>query len=174
MTMASMSARDEKPWKTDLARISAQRREQVQSELEEAIAKAPSFEDALRQAVELMKTKFARFSSITTYVADGENLAVHTALDRPEGPERVRSDEGPLGAAAHKDTPTVVDDLASNKEWADVGLSVGSALVAPVRTTAGLWAILEIWSDFRAAFTPKDVQLLGKVAAALARKTPTA
>jgi putative methionine-R-sulfoxide reductase with GAF domain len=67
-----------------------------------------------------------------------------------------------------------VDDLASNKEWADVGLSVGSALVAPVRTSAGLWAILEIWSDYRAAFTPKDVQLLAKVAAALARKTPTA
>ena len=46
---------DEKPWKTDLARKAAQRREQVLHDIEEAIKKAPSFEDALRQAVEIMK-----------------------------------------------------------------------------------------------------------------------
>ena len=43
---------EEKPWKTDLARKAAQRREQVAQELEETIKKAPSFEEALRQAVE--------------------------------------------------------------------------------------------------------------------------
>jgi putative methionine-R-sulfoxide reductase with GAF domain len=55
-----------------------------------------------------------------------------------------------------------------------VGLASGSAIVAPVRTEAGLWAILEIWSDFRDAFTPQDVKLLDKVAAALGKKTPAA
>ena len=47
--MASMRE-DEKPWKTDLARKSAQRRENVLQEVEESIKKAPSFEDALRQS----------------------------------------------------------------------------------------------------------------------------
>jgi putative methionine-R-sulfoxide reductase with GAF domain len=55
-----------------------------------------------------------------------------------------------------------------------VGLESGSAMVAPVRTEAGLWAILEVWSDFRDAFAPPDVKLLGKVAQALAKKTPAA
>jgi putative methionine-R-sulfoxide reductase with GAF domain len=55
-----------------------------------------------------------------------------------------------------------------------VGLSKGSVMVAPVRTEAGLWAILEVWSDFRDAFTPQDVKLLDRVASALARKTPAA
>ena len=41
-------------------------------------------------------------------------------------------------------------------------------------TEAGLWAILEIWSDFREAFTAQDVKLLERVVAALARKTPAA
>jgi putative methionine-R-sulfoxide reductase with GAF domain len=58
--------------------------------------------------------------------------------------------------------------------WAGVGLASGSAMVAPIRTEAGLWAILEVWSDFRDAFTLHDVRLLGKVAAALAKKTPSA
>jgi putative methionine-R-sulfoxide reductase with GAF domain len=165
---------DERPWKTDLARKAAQRREHVLREVEETIKKAPGFEDALRQAVELMKKRFARFSAITVYVADGENLAVHIALDRPEGPERVRSDEGPLAEAARQQAPTVVADLASQEAWAKVGLTTGSAAVAPVRTDAGLWAILEIWSDFRDAFKPQDVALLGRVAAALAHKTPAA
>jgi len=170
----SSTREDEKPWKTDLARKASQRREQVLRDIEEAIKKAPSFEEALRQAVEIMKKKFSRYSAVTAYVADGEDLAVHTSLDRPQGPERVWSGGGPLADAAHGHYPTVVPDLSSQAAWAGVGLASGSAIVAPVRTEAGLWAILEIWSDFRDAFTPQDVKLLDKVAAALGKKTPAA
>jgi putative methionine-R-sulfoxide reductase with GAF domain len=165
---------EEKPWKTDLARKAALRREQVAQELEETIKKAPSFEEALRQAVELMKRRFARYSSVTAYVADGEGLAVHTALERPQGPDRVGSTEGPIAEAAQGPTPTVVSTLSSNTAWAEVGLTTGSAMVAPIRTDAGLWAILEVWSDFRDAFSKPDAKLLERVAAALARKTPAA
>jgi hypothetical protein len=168
------SREDEKPWKTDLARKAAQRRERVFHELEEGIKKAPSFEEALRLAVETMKRKFSRFSAVTAYVADGEELAVHTSLDRPQGPERVGSMGGPLADAAHGSAPTVVSDLSSKEAWAGVGLASGSALVAPVRTEAGLWAIIEIWSDFRDAFTQQDVKLLDRVTVALGRKTPAA
>jgi putative methionine-R-sulfoxide reductase with GAF domain len=170
----TVTREEDKPWKTDLARKAAQRREQVAQELEDVIRKAPSFEEALRQAVELMKRRFARYSSVTAYVADGEDLAVHTALERPQGPERVWSGGGPLVDAAQGANPTVVGDLSSNPAWATVGLASGSAMVAPVRTEAGLWAILEVWSDFRDAFTPQDAKVLGRVAQALAKKTPAA
>jgi len=165
---------DDKPWKTDLARKAALRREQVFHEIEEAVRKAPSFEEALRQAVEIMKKRFGRYSAVTAYVADGEDLAVLTSLERPQGPERVWSGGGPLADAAHGHYPTVVADLSSSAPWTGVGLSSGSVLVAPVRTDAGLWAILEIWSDFRDAFTPHDVKLLDRVSGALAKKTPAA
>ncbi len=170
----TLSRDEEKPWKTNLARKSAQRREQVLHEVEDAIRKAASFEDALRQAVEIMKKRFGRYSAITAYVADGEDLAVHTTLDRPQGPERVWSGGGPLADAAQGSGPTVVSDLSKAPAWAGVGLAAGSAMVAPVRTEAGLWAILEVWSDFRDAFTPHDVRLLGRVTGALAKKTPAA
>ena len=173
VNMASMRE-DEKPWKTDLARKSAQRREQVLHDVEDTIKKAASFEDALRQAAEIMKKKFARYSAITMYVADGEDLAVHTSLDRPQGPDRVWSGGGPLADVAHGHAAIAVSDLAAHSAWAGVGLASGSAMVAPVRTEAGLWAIVEIWSDYRDAFTAQDVKLLDKVAAALARKTPAA
>jgi len=171
--MASLREED-KPWKTDLARKSALRREHVLHEVEEAIKKAPSFEEGLKDAVELMKKRFARYSAITAYVADGEDLAVHISLERPQGPDRVWSGGGPLADAAQGQAPTVVSDLGSAPAWASVGLATGSAMVAPIRTEAGLWAILEVWSDFRDAFSPQDVRLLGRVAAALARKTPAA
>lgn len=165
---------EDKPWKTDLARKSAQRREQVLLETEEVIKKAPSFEEALRLAAELMKKRFARFSAVTIYVADGEDLVVHTSLERPVGPERVGVAGGPLAEATHGQQPTVVSDLSAKAPWAEVGLGTGSAMVAPIRTEAGLWAALEVWSDFRDAFTPADVRLIEKVAAALAKKTPAA
>jgi len=169
-----LTREEDKPWKTDLARKAAQRREQVARELEDVIKKAPSFEEALRQGVELMKRRFARFSSVTAYVADGEELAVHIALERPQGPDRVGSSSGPIASAAGSAAPTVIGDLSASSEWGAVGLVTGSAMVAPVRTEAGLWAILEVWSDFRDAFSAPDSKLLARVAQALARKTPAA
>src|SRR5688500_4487496 len=171
--MASMTEED-KPWKTDLARKTAQRREQVFRELEETIKKATSFEDALKLSVETLKKKFARYSAITAYVADGEDLVVHTTMDRPAGPERVWSGGGPLADAAQGAKPTVVSEVAGNPAWAGIGLAVGSVMIAPVRTEAGLWAIVEVWSDFRDAFTAQDVRLLERLASALATKTPQA
>jgi putative methionine-R-sulfoxide reductase with GAF domain len=170
----TVTREDEKPWKTDLARKAAQRREQVGQELEDVIKKAASFEEALRQAVEMMKKRFARYSSVTAYVADGEELAVHMALERPQGPERVASSGGVLAEAAQGQNATVFSDLSASPAWAQVGLESGSAMVAPVRTDAGLWAIVEVWSDFRGAFSPQDAKLLGKVTQALAKKTPAA
>ena len=102
MIMTAMRE-DDKPWKTDLARRSAQRREQVAHEIEEAVKKAASFEDALRQSVEILKKKFSRYSAITAYVADGEDLAVHTSLERPAGPVHELDAEALL---------ELVDDLA--------------------------------------------------------------
>src|SRR6188474_2547461 len=134
---------DEKPWKTDLARKSALRRESVLHEVEEAIKKAASFEDALKQSVEIMKKRFGRYSAITAYVADGEDLAVHTALERPVGPDRLGAGGNPLADAGHAPSPTVISDISGNAAWAGVGLSTGSVMVAPIRTEAGLWAIVE-------------------------------
>lgn len=171
--MASMTEED-KPWKTDLARKASQRREQVFRELEENIKKAPSFEDALRIAVETLKKKFSRYTGLTAYVADGEDLVVHTTVDRPTGPERVWSGGGPLTDAAQGAKPTVLSDVSSQSAWAGVGLTKGSVMVAPVRTEAGLWAIFEVWSEIRDAFTQQDIKLLDRLAAALARKTPQA
>ena len=105
VNMASLRDED-KPWKTNLARQSALRRQRVQEELETAIKKAGSFEEALHGSAELMKKRFARFSAITAYVADGEDLVVHTSLDRPEGPDRVWSGGGPLAEAAKADKTT--------------------------------------------------------------------
>src|SRR3990172_1940497 len=92
----------------------------------------------------------------------------------PGGGEGVWCGGGPLAEAAQGSGPSVVADLAASPAWGAVGLATGSAMVAPVRTEAGLWAILEVWSDFRDAFAPQDVRLLARVAQALGRKTPAA
>jgi putative methionine-R-sulfoxide reductase with GAF domain len=170
----AVTREDDKPWKTDLARKSAQRREQVVHEVEEVIKKAPSFEEALKQSAELLKKRFARFSAVSVYVADGEDLALHTTVERPSGPERLGAGGNPLADAAHAHHVTSVSDVSAVPAWGELGLSLGSVMVAPIRTEAGLWAALEIWSDFRDAFTSQDVKLAEKITAALGRKTPAA
>ena len=83
----TVTREEEKPWKTDLARKAAQRREQVGLELDELIKKAASFEDALRQAVELMKARFARYSSVTLVAG---TLPARFSLRRAALPARSR------------------------------------------------------------------------------------
>ena len=65
----TLAREEDKRWKTDLARKAAQRRGRVAQELEEVIKKAPSFEEALRQASEVMKRRFARDLSASVPVA---------------------------------------------------------------------------------------------------------
>jgi GAF domain-containing protein len=173
VTMTSM-LEDEKPWKVDLARKAAQRRETALVEIEEAIKQAGSFEESLRLSVESLKKKFARYAAVTAYAADGEDLAVHVSIGRPEGPERVSSATGPVADAAKGQAASMFSSIDGDSSWATVGLTTGSVLVVPVRTAAGLWAIIEIWSDFRDAFTPADVRLANRIGAALAAKTPAA
>ena len=138
------------------------------------IKRAPSFEDALKQASELLKKRFARFAAVSVYVADGEDLALHTTIDRPAGPDRLGAGGNPLADAAHAHHVTSVSDVSGKAAWAELGLTVGSVMIAPIRTDAGLWAALEVWSDFRDAFTSQDLKLAEKVTAALGRKTPAA
>jgi GAF domain-containing protein len=165
---------DEKPWKVDLARKAALRREAALVEVEEAIKQTGSFEEALRICVESLKNKFARYASVTAYAADGEDLAIHVSIGRPEGPERVSSSTGPVAEAAKGQGASMFSTVDGDSAWATIGLNTGSVMVAPVRTPAGLWAIIEIWSDFRDAFTPADLRLANRIAAALAAKTPAA
>ena len=82
----TVSHQDDKPWKTDLARKANERREHVARELEDVIAKAPSFEEALRQAVELMKQRFARYSAVTVYVSGSSPVMVYVPSARVRAP----------------------------------------------------------------------------------------
>ena len=172
----TVTREDDKPWKTDLARKAAQRREMVGQELEEVIKKAASFEEALHLAVEMMKKRFARFSAVTAYVADGEGLAVHTALERPQGPDRVGSVGGPLASTRPR---------APGPD--------GRSRISPRPRTGPRWAWRPAARWWRrcgprracgpssrsgatsATPSPRPTsKLLGKVAQALAKKTPAA
>ena len=65
-----------------------------------------------------------------------------------------------------------MSDVSAVPAWAELGLTVGSVMVAPIRTEAGLWAALEMWSDFRDAFTAQDVKLAEKVTAGARQEDP--
>ena len=65
----SLMSEDDKPWKRDLVRTAANRREQVAAQLETDIQAAPSFEEALRLAVDSLKKKFARYTACLLYTS---------------------------------------------------------------------------------------------------------
>ena len=60
-----------------------------------------------------MKKRFARYSAITAYVADGEDLAVHTSLERPAGPRARVGRRRAAGRRRARPAPTVVSDVSA-------------------------------------------------------------
>ena len=119
----ALTREDDKPWKTDLARKSAQRREQVVHEVEEMIKKAPSFEDALKQAAELLKKRFARFSGGLGLRGRRRGPGpAHVASSGPPGPDRLGAGGDPLADAAHGTTTYVglrrLGERRPGRSWA--------------------------------------------------------
>mgnify|MGYP002064158200 CR=1 FL=1 len=108
---------EEKPWKTDLARKAAQRRERVAQELEETIKKAPSFEEALRLSVAEMRDLVHRYREARSGEAwergplilswadadqgrnyDGWNVIVHEAAHKLDALDGGTNGKPPLHA----------------------------------------------------------------------------
>jgi L-methionine (R)-S-oxide reductase len=148
--------------------------EDVLRDLRSAIERAPSQHEAMIEAVNILKEQMADYSWVGIYLLAGDHLELGPFLGKPSPHTRIPLDQGICGAAAtHKET-IIVDDVDADPRYLACSLETRSEIVVPIMKGARVLGEIDIDSDKKAAFGPRDRELLEATAALLAPKFPPA
>jgi GAF domain-containing protein len=137
-----------------------------------SIAQAPTPDDAMRQAVTILKHQMPDYSWVGIYLMDGEDLVLGPFLGKPSPHTRIPLNQGICGAAAANKKTIIVDDVDADPRYLACSLETRSEIVVPIIRGSTVLGEIDIDSDKKAAFGSADRDLLESVAALLARKLP--
>lgn len=135
-----------------------------------SIAQAPTPDDAMRQAVTILKHQMPDYSWVGIYLMDGEDLVLGPFLGKPSPHTRIPLNQGICGAAASNKKTIIVDDVDADPRYLACSLETRSEIVVPIIRGNTVLGEIDIDSDKKAAFGSADRDLLESVAALLARK----
>jgi L-methionine (R)-S-oxide reductase len=143
----------------------------VLSGVRAAIEQAPSYPDAMLEAVHLLKEQMPDYSWVGIYLLEGSDLILGPYRGKPSPHTRIPLNQGICGAAASTRETIIVDDVDADPRYLACSLETRSEIVVPIMRGAEVLGEIDIDSDKKAAFGPADRELLEAVAALLARKS---
>jgi L-methionine (R)-S-oxide reductase len=143
----------------------------VLSGVRAAIEQAPSYPDAMLEAVYLLKEQMPDYSWVGIYLLEGSDLILGPYRGKPSPHTRIPLNQGICGAAASTRETIIVDDVDADPRYLACSLETRSEIVVPIMRGAEVLGEIDIDSDKKAAFGPADRELLEAVAALLARKS---
>ena len=143
----------------------------VLSGVRSAIEHAPSYPEAMLQAVNVLKEQMPDYSWVGIYTLEGDELMLGPYRGKPSPHTRIPLNQGICGAAASTKETIIVDDVDADPRYLACSLETRSEIVVPIMRGADVLGEIDIDSDKKAAFGPADRELLEAVAALLARKS---
>ena len=135
-----------------------------------SVSQAATPEDAMRQAVSILKHQMPDYSWVGIYLMEGEDLVLGPFLGKPTPHTRIPLNQGICGAAASHRQTIIVDDVDADPRYLACSLETRSEIVVPIIRGDKVLGEIDIDSDKKAAFGSADRELLEAVAALLARK----
>jgi L-methionine (R)-S-oxide reductase len=144
----------------------------ILASLKTSIAQAPTPDEAMRQAVSILKHQVPDYSWVGIYLMDGSDLVLGHFLGKPSPHTRIPLSQGICGAAASHKRTIIVDDVDADPRYLACSLETRSEIVVPIMRGTTVLGEIDIDSDKKAAFGPSDRELLESVATLLARKLP--
>ncbi len=143
----------------------------VLSGVRSAIEHAPSYPEAMLQAVNVLKEQMPDYSWVGIYTLQGDELMLGPYRGKPSPHTRIPLNQGICGAAASTKETIIVDDVDADPRYLACSLETRSEIVVPIVRGADVLGEIDIDSDKKAAFGSADRELLEAVAALLARKS---
>jgi GAF domain-containing protein len=142
----------------------------VLSTVRAAIDRATSGDDAMRQAVNILKGDMPDYTWVGIYLLEGQELVLGPFRGKPSPHTRIPLNSGICGAAASSRETIVVDDVDADPRYLACSLETRSEIVVPIMRGAEVLGELDIDSDKKAAFGPADRELLEAIATLLAAR----
>lgn len=138
-----------------------------------AIDRAPSYTDAMLQAVNVLKDEMPDYTWVGIYVLDGQELILGPYRGKPSPHTRIPLNQGICGAAASTQETIIVDDVDADPRYLACSLETRSEIVVPIMRGREVLGEIDIDSDRKAAFGDADREMLEAIAALLAGKHST-
>jgi GAF domain-containing protein len=144
----------------------------ILASLKTSIANAATADEAMRQAVAILKHQVADYTWVGIYLMEGNELVLGPFLGKPSPHTRISLNQGICGAAASRKQTIIVDDVDAEPRYLACSLDTRSEIVVPIMRGTTVLGEIDIDSDKKAAFGPSDRELLESVASLLAPKLP--
>lgn len=142
----------------------------VLSNVRVAVQQAPSYTDAMLEAVSVLKEQMPDYSWVGIYLMDGQELVLGPYRGKPSPHTRIPLNQGICGAAASTRETIIVDDVDADPRYLACSLETRSEIVVPIMRGNEVLGEIDIDSDKKAAFGPADRELLEAVASLLSNK----
>ena len=131
-------------------------------DLEELLAKIPQ-----------LIARLTSFDAFAVYLLDErrQELRIAYAVGYPEEVVknfRLKVGQGVVGAAVEQGRPIIVDNVAEEPRWRGTVLDAASQLAVPLRRKGRVIGAMNLLSERRAAFTPRDEAVLRQFGAHVA------
>jgi GAF domain-containing protein len=137
-----------------------------------AIDQAPSYTEAMAQAVNVLKEQMPDYTWVGIYLLEGAELVLGPFRGQPSPHTRIPHNQGICGAAASTKETVIVDDVDADPRYLACSLETRSEIVVPIMRGGDVLGEIDIDSDRKAAFGTADRELLEAVASLLSQKFP--
>src|SRR5205085_7900167 len=135
----------------------------VERQLDQIAASAPSTEDLMTLIVGRLKDRLPHYDWVGFYMIEtgklpGEEdvLVLGPYVGAPTPHTRIPLDQGICGAAASSGKTIVIDDVAADPRYLACSIATKSEIVVPVRVQGKVVGEIDIDSHTAAAFTAAD------------------
>lgn len=142
----------------------------IEQEIERELARSGDRSEAMKRAVEILKSRVPDYTWVGIYELFGNELVLGPFVGKPSPHTHIPVGRGICGAAAAEKATIVVDDVNKDPRYLACSLDTRSEIVVPIMRGDDVLGEIDIDSDRLAAFGAGDQRMLETVAALLSEK----
>jgi L-methionine (R)-S-oxide reductase len=144
--------------------------DEIVSRIEQVVSSSDSRDEALREAVRVLKQEREHYNWVGIYLLEGDMLVLHNYLGKPTEHTRIPVGRGVCGTAVAERANKTISDVRAVDNYLACSLETRAEIVVLIRRGDDIFGQIDIDSDTANAFDGEDESLLSQVADRLARR----
>lgn len=146
------------------------RADEIVKRVEAIVNSDASRDEAMREAVRILKAECEHYDWVGIYLLEGDTLALHNYIGKPTDHTHIPVGRGVCGTAVSERANQIVADVTKLENYLACSLETRSEIVVLIRRGDEIFGQIDIDSDQPGAFTIKDEVMLDRVADLLAQR----
>lgn len=144
--------------------------DEIVSHIEQIVGSDASRDEALREAVGLLKQEREHYNWVGIYLLEGDTLVLHNYKGKPTDHTHIPVGRGVCGTAVAERANQTIGDVRELDNYLACSLETRAEIVVLIRRGDDIFGQIDIDSDTANVFSGEDESLLSQVADLLARR----